>query len=199
MAKNLINKYVWLVETIYKAGRITFEEINQKWVDKFEEDPIPLRTFHKWRIAAEDMFNLAIECERKRGYHYYIENADEIKRGGLRNWLMNTISVSNLLLDSQSIKDRILLEDIPSGQNELAVIIDATAHHIPKLLEGRKSHLQRPSLLSEALQAALVHDCPKPILRQDNDICPRPHLPHLEAGRSDFQDARGFRPRDVLL
>lgn len=125
MAKNLINKYVWLVETIYKAGRITFEEINQKWVDKFEEDPIPLRTFHKWRIAAEDMFNLAIECERKRGYHYYIENADEIKRGGLRNWLMNTISVSNLLLDSQSIKDRILLEDIPSGQNELAVIIDA--------------------------------------------------------------------------
>jgi len=38
MAKNLINKYVWLVETIYKAGRITFEEINQKWVDKFEEE-----------------------------------------------------------------------------------------------------------------------------------------------------------------
>lgn len=125
MAKNLINRYVWLVETIYKAGRITFEEINQKWVEKFEEDPIPPRTFHKWRIAAEEMFNLIIECERKGGYHYYIENADEIKRGGLRNWLMNTISVSNLLLDSQSIKDRILLEDIPSGQNELAVIIDA--------------------------------------------------------------------------
>ena len=63
MAKNLINRYVWLVETIYKAGRITFEEINQKWVEKFEEDPIPLRTFHKWRIAAEEMFNLVIECE----------------------------------------------------------------------------------------------------------------------------------------
>ena len=88
MAKNLINRYVWLVETIYKAGRITFEEINQKWVEKFEEDPIPLRTFHKWRIAAEEMFNLVIECERKGGYHYYIENADEIKRGGLRNWLI---------------------------------------------------------------------------------------------------------------
>lgn len=84
MSKNLINRYVWLVETICKAGRITFEEINQKWVEKFEEDPIPLRTFHKWEIAVEEMFNLAIECERKGGYHYYIENADEIKRGGLR-------------------------------------------------------------------------------------------------------------------
>lgn len=81
MAKNLINRYVWLVEIIYKAGRITFEEINQKWVEKFEEGPIPLRTFHKWEIAVEEMFNLAIECERKSGYHYY---ADEIKRGGLR-------------------------------------------------------------------------------------------------------------------
>lgn len=125
MAKNLINKYVWLVDTIYRAGRITYEEINQKWIDDFEEDPIPLRTFHKWRIAAEDMFNLSIECERKGGYHYYIENRDEIKRGGLRNWLLGTISVSNLLLDSQSLKDRIILENIPSGQEELPIIIEA--------------------------------------------------------------------------
>ena len=27
MAKNLLNKYVWLVETIYKAKKISFEEI----------------------------------------------------------------------------------------------------------------------------------------------------------------------------
>ena len=33
MAKNLLNKYVWLVETIYKAGSITFEELNEKWLD----------------------------------------------------------------------------------------------------------------------------------------------------------------------
>ena len=126
MAKNLINKYVWLVETIYRAGRITYEEINEKWLDQdMDTKPIPIRTFHKWKIAAEDMFNLVIECERKGGYHYYIENKDEVKRGGLRNWLLNTISVSNLLLDSQSLKDRILLEDIPSGQDELAIILEA--------------------------------------------------------------------------
>lgn len=126
MAKNLINKYVWLAETIYKSGPITFEEINEKWLDQDMDDkPIPLRTFHKWRIAAEEMFNLNIECERRGGYHYYIDNADEIKSGGLRNWLLNTISVSNLLIDSQSLKNRILLEDVPSGQNHLAVILEA--------------------------------------------------------------------------
>ncbi len=126
MAKNLINKYVWLVETIYKAGRITYEEINEKWLDQdMDTKPIPIRTFHKWKIAAEEMFNLVIECERKGGYHYYIDNKEEVKRGGLRNWLLNTISVSNLLLDSQSLKDRILLEDVPSGQEGLALILEA--------------------------------------------------------------------------
>ena len=28
MAKNLLNKYVWLVETIYKAKKISFEGIS---------------------------------------------------------------------------------------------------------------------------------------------------------------------------
>ena len=33
MARNLINKYVWLVETIYRSRRITFEEIHLRWLD----------------------------------------------------------------------------------------------------------------------------------------------------------------------
>lgn len=126
MAKNLINKYVWLVETIYKAKRITFEEINEKWRnDEISEGiELPLRTFHKWRIAVEEMFGLIIECERKGGYHYYIANAEELKTDDIRNWLLNTISVSNLLIDNLYMKERILLENIPSGQEYLADIIE---------------------------------------------------------------------------
>ena len=115
------------METIYKAKRITFEEINKRWVDNdiSEGVELPLRTFHKWRIAAEEMFGLVIECERKGGYHYYIENAREIKSGSIRSWLLNTISVSNLLIENQNMKDRILLEDVPSGQEYLSTIIEA--------------------------------------------------------------------------
>lgn len=127
MAKNLLNKYVWLVETIYKAKRITFEEINEKWLanDLSEGVELALRTFHKWRIAVEENFGLIIECERKGGYHYYIENIDDLKNGSIRNWLLNTISVSNLLIGNQQMKDRILLEDIPSGQEFLPIVIEA--------------------------------------------------------------------------
>ena len=127
MARNLINKYVWLVETIYRSRRITFEEINLRWLDNEMSEglDLPLRTFHKWRIAVEEMFGLVIECERKGGYHYYIANAEELKEGNIRNWLLATISVSNLLVDNQHLKDRILLEEIPSGQIYLAQIIEA--------------------------------------------------------------------------
>ena len=130
MAKNLLNKYVWLVETIYKAKRITFEEINEKWLesDLSEGIELALRTFHKWRIAAEEMFGLIIECERKGGYHYYIANAHELKGANIRNWLLNTISVSNVLIDNQQMKDRIMLEEIPSGQEYLYDIIEAMKH-----------------------------------------------------------------------
>lgn len=124
---NLLNKYVWLVETIYKARRITFEEINESWIrcEISEGLELPLRTFHKWRIAIEELFGLIIECERKGGYHYYIENIDDLKNGSIRNWLLNTISVSNLLIDNLHMKERILLENIPSGQEYLADIIEA--------------------------------------------------------------------------
>ena len=127
MSTNLLNKYVWLVETIYKAGRITFEQINEKWLNSDISDGVelPLRTFHKWRVAVEEMFGLIIDCERKGGYHYYISNIEELKNGTIRNWLLNTISVSNLLIDNIQLKDRILLENVPSGQEYLSTIVEA--------------------------------------------------------------------------
>lgn len=127
MAKNLLNKYVWLVETIYKAKKISYEEINRRWLDNdmSEGKPLSLRTFHKWRIAIEEMFGLIIENEQGGQYRYYIKNADDLKSGSMRSWLFNTLTVSNLMMESVSIKDKILFEEIPDGEQYLPVIIEA--------------------------------------------------------------------------
>ena len=87
MAKNLLNKYVWLVETIYKAKRISFEEINLRWLDNdmSEGKPLSIRTFHKWRIMIEEMFGLIIENERGGQYRYYIQNADDLRNCSMRS------------------------------------------------------------------------------------------------------------------
>ena len=126
--QNLVGKYVWLIETIYRAKRITFKEINERWRDNVEMsggEDIPLRTFNNWRYAIQDMFGLFIENERCGDYRYYIENEEDISNNGLRSWIYSTYCVGNALAGSQSIKSRILLEDVPSGQVYLHAIIDA--------------------------------------------------------------------------
>lgn len=127
MATNQINKYVWLADTIHQAGKISLAEINRKWLanDMSEGVEIPVRTFHKWRLAIEEMFGLCIENEHSGEYRYYILNDEEIKGDGFRSWLLDTISASNLLLNNKSMKDRILLENVPSGQTFLQPIIEA--------------------------------------------------------------------------
>ena len=126
MSQNLINKYVWLVETIYNAKKITLKEINRKWseTELSEGEDLPRRTFHTWKNAAEDMFGLVIMCD-KSDDRYYIENRDELGEGGFQRWLLSTMSVNNMLLDNKALSDRILLESIPSGQDFLATVMEA--------------------------------------------------------------------------
>jgi len=128
MALNQTNKLVWIVETIYKAGKITFEDLNRKWMDNVDlsgGEEMLKRTFHKWKWNIFDTFGLVIECEKAAPYRYYIENVDDMKRGSVENWLLSTYSVTNSLIESKSIKDRIILEEIPSGREYLDPVIDA--------------------------------------------------------------------------
>ncbi|MCP9611616.1 helix-turn-helix transcriptional regulator [Coprobacter tertius] len=126
MAKNLFNRYIWLVNTIYRNRRLTLKEINAKWIetDYSEGKEIPLRTFHNHREAIQDLFDININCD-KSTYEYYIEDADEFTKGGVRNWLLNTFAVSDLINESHRVRDRIIFENIPSGQRFLAPLIEA--------------------------------------------------------------------------
>lgn len=127
MAKDLFNRYIWLVDTIYRVGKITFEEINERWVrsEMSGGEEIPLRTFHNHRKAIEELFDINIECNKRDGYSYYIENKEDIEKVGVRNWLLNTFAVNNLINESRKLKTRILFEEIPSGRQYLTPIIEA--------------------------------------------------------------------------
>ena len=127
MAKSLFNRYIWLVDTIYRHPEgMTFEEINEKWERSGHSDgnTLPLRTFHNHRTAIEDLFEINIECN-KSNYKYYIDNADDLAKAGVRKWLLNTFAVNNLINESHKLKQRIQFEDIPSGQQYLTTIIEA--------------------------------------------------------------------------
>ncbi len=127
MAKDLFKRYIWLVDTIYQADGMTFDDINDRWLKSSLSDgnSLPKKTFHNHKDAIQDIFNIVIECDAKEGYKYYIQNSEDISNGSLRGWLLNTFTVSNLINESQKLKNRIHLEEIPSGQHYLAPIIEA--------------------------------------------------------------------------
>lgn len=127
MAKNLFNKYIWLIDTIYQAKGITFKEINERWLKSSigEGTDLPLKTFHNYRKAVEDMFDINIVCDKHTNYKYYIENSDDIKKDGIRTWLLNTFAVNNLINEAYNLKHRIMFEEIPSGQKFLTPLIES--------------------------------------------------------------------------
>lgn len=128
MAINKTNRLAWIVKTIYKAKKITFEELARKW----DEDdnindgkPLSKKSFHTWKWNILDTFGVNIECENGGEYRYYITNVGDLRDGSIDNWLLNTTSVSNSLLSCKSIKDKIILENVPSGMEYLDLILEA--------------------------------------------------------------------------
>ena len=127
MIGNLLSKYIWLTETIYSADGITFKEINKKWLDNELSGGIALskRTFHKWRIAIEELFGLIIDCERKNEYCFVIQNKEQLKQDNLTGWICKTLSTSCNFRKYKSIQNKILLEDVFTDKDLLFSILDA--------------------------------------------------------------------------
>lgn len=136
----LFKQYIWLIETIYEAGKITFAEINEKWLRTEESEGVELSrtTFNRHRDAILDMFGVIVECDRKDGYRYYIYNKDVLNDNSIANWLFSTLSVGNMLDENVGVQDRILLESIPSGNQDLRLIIKAMRENRRMIITYRR-------------------------------------------------------------
>ena len=123
----LFKEYIWLVNTIYKARRITLNDINEKWLKTEMSEGVELArsTFNRHKAAIEDIFGINIECDRKNGYKYYIGNVEVLREESVQNWIFSTLSVNNIISESLSLYNRILLESIPSSDERLDFVISA--------------------------------------------------------------------------
>lgn len=131
----LIRRYVWLVDTIRRAGRISLEEINSRWLDNYalnydHEGEIPERTFHRHRDAIAELFGVDILCDRATNT-YYIKDDEGLRRPSFTAWLFNGLSLDNQLMTHEGVKSRIMFEDAPGGSQYLSVIVEAmSTNHV---------------------------------------------------------------------
>lgn len=136
----LFQQYIWLVNTIYRAGKISLEEINRKWLDTDLSEGLPLArsTFNRHKDAIEDMFGIYIECDKRDGFKYYIGNAEVLEEDTIQNWMLSTMSVNSVLAESKAVADRILLEQIPSDGDALHIWIDAMKRGVQVIVTYHK-------------------------------------------------------------
>ena len=123
--KELINRYVWIVDVLNRYGRLTREDINDLWRKSplSNGDPMPARTFYHYRRAIEENFQLEIACDASG--HYYIDETESNANPMVTNWLLESYSVNNAIKGSSIPHDRVSVEDVPSAREFLPLVLAA--------------------------------------------------------------------------
>ncbi len=125
MNKNLISKYLWIVEVIMKYRRLNRKQINELWkVSKFSDgNDLPERTFHHYRRGIEDTFNIDIACDEEGCYHIESEDSPEVRQ--FANWILNSNATTTAIQGLGSGSGRVEMEDVPSARDFLPVVSEA--------------------------------------------------------------------------
>ena len=122
----LFKEYIWIINTVYRAKRITLSEINELWLDTemSRGKEFSRLAFWRHRQGIQENFGIHIECDR-RTMGYYICNESVMHENSLQNWMLNTLSVNNIVSDSISMDKRIVLEAIAGSSDVLETLVKA--------------------------------------------------------------------------
>lgn len=126
MARNQIDRYLWLIDILKQRGRMTRRQINELWrLSKHSQtgEDMCRRTLYNYKNAIAELFGIHIECDPLT-FEYYIDDTYGSSRG-ITEWLLNSSAVSEALSASRDISDRIILEDLPSARDFLPTVLSA--------------------------------------------------------------------------
>ncbi len=147
MVTELLQKYIWLVQTFIRAGErgLSLSEIENRWENRFGTD-YPRRTFNNHREAIEEVFGIRIECNRSAN-RYLVRGSEDVSDENAENaWLINTFTVNNMLsLGKERLQGRIAVEDIPSGHRHLTSAMEAMTENKEIIIKYHKYTSEEPS------------------------------------------------------
>ena len=122
---DLFKKYVWLVDTIRRERRISLSDLNDRWQRTALSEGLPLSrtSFNRHRNAVEEIFGITIGCDADN--RYYILDKGGMQSDTVQQWMLSTLTVSNIVGEARNLHDRILLENIPVEGEMLRQVVDA--------------------------------------------------------------------------
>lgn len=142
-------RYIWLLDTISSSRTpLTYDHIVRIW----EGSPyasmggLPIRTFHEHRKGIEEMFGVFIECDKSKGYTYYIKNPEVLKQNPYAQLLLHKYSVPQDFTTFNMMRDRILLEEILHGTAYFDSIVESMRRNTELVIDYQRYEGQRETL-----------------------------------------------------
>ena len=133
MGKENFKRYIWMLDTIYRTGGIRKEELMRRWEESPLNDAhkaIAERTFRQDIKAIQTIFDVSIGCNASNKYRYFIEDSVEFSKGVVKNWLLTSFSINNMMAESKQLSNRIHFEQIPCGNEFLPTIVQAMQENV---------------------------------------------------------------------
>lgn len=128
MAKNQLKKCLWVLDTIYRTGGISYKDIASRWDREHGDDEmgkLSNSTFRYYIDLLQDLFDVNIDCIASDGYKYRITSEHDLDGHQAKSWLLSAFAVNNVLNSNRALEGRVIYEDIPSGEKFLLPILDA--------------------------------------------------------------------------
>jgi hypothetical protein len=124
---NKFKRYSWLIDTISRPGSgITFQEISRAWDRSILNDgkELSLRTFQEHKKNINELsIGVEIICDKSTNTYRIQFNNDD--NNNVAKWLWQAMSVRIAVEENETIKDRIIIEEIPSAESWLNTVLHA--------------------------------------------------------------------------
>ena len=97
-----------MLDTIQRYGRITLAALKDEWRKSSVNDEnkeLAPRTFANYKQNIEDIFGIEIACDRATN-EYYIVNETDLGGNAIRDWMLNSLTLRNMLNESAGLHER---------------------------------------------------------------------------------------------
>lgn len=124
-----LEKCLYIVELLSRGKSLSLKEINKHWEysSLYDGEIIP-KTFGRYKDYISNIFAIDIEYD-VHSKNYYIANSDDIKNNAIYKYLLSAFHIQGLTELAVKHKDKVLLEDAPSGVEHLHTILEAIDNH----------------------------------------------------------------------
>jgi len=141
-------RIVWLLEALLAHPQgLTYEELMDDWrhssYNDYGDEDIPKRTFSDYRNNLEEIFQVNVECDRSTN-RYRIADRKMVLSDQYKGRLLSAFATDCMLTSSAKLRQRIMTEAIPSGEEHLLTVLKAMQKQRRLLVEYQKFQDSEP-------------------------------------------------------